>query len=133
MPLQSRGAHGLEPLATGYGQSRVGQATVVWIIDALHQSVALEMIDEAGDITRRDVEPLGELAQRKLVLGRRRERKQDVETPLTQAMLLRPPVHQLMRQPGRQPQRRHRLERAHLLFREWRSRLAKRLPEPAVV
>src|SRR6266568_2581275 len=68
---------------------------VVWIVDACHQAVALEVIDEPRDVARRDVELVGQFTQWQLVVGRGGQREQNMETTLTQAVLLGPPVHQL--------------------------------------
>jgi hypothetical protein len=61
----------------------------------LHQAIPLEVIDEPGDVPRRDLELVGQLVKLKLTIRRGPERKQRMETPLTQAMLLRPPIHEL--------------------------------------
>src|ERR1700704_3825493 len=103
LPLQSLAPHAFDALPSGWRQVSVGQPAVVRIIDTRHQAVALEVIDQPGDVSRRNVEPLGQFTEWELVVRCGGERKQNMETTLAQPVLLGPAVHQLTGEPGGLP------------------------------
>ncbi len=118
LPLQSLLPHPLQPLRARHRQSRIGQPAVGRIVDALHQAIALEMIDEAGDVARGNLQLVGQLPEGQLPFRCGLQRPKDVQAALAQAMLVGPAIHEPMSQPGGNAQRRHGLNRAHLLFRQ---------------
>src|SRR6267378_4588958 len=133
LPVQTLFAHAIEPLRTRHGQSGVGQPPVARIVDTLHEPVPLEMIDQPGDVPRRDLELIGQLTERELALRRGLERKEGVKTALAQPVLVGPAIHELMDQSGRDPQRRHGLYRARLFFGERAAGRAHGVTEAAVI
>src|ERR1700694_1502711 len=131
--MNSFASHALQPPPAGGRKAGVDRATVVRIVHALHQAVPSQEINQSGRVARRHVQLLGQLAKRQLVPRCGSKLEEDMETPLTQAMLLGPAIHQLAGEPGGDPKGGPGFDGAQLLLGEATPRALDGLAESAVV
>src|SRR2546426_6188376 len=83
----------LDALAAFLGDLGVDRAPVGRIIHALHQAVALEVVDEARHGSGRDIEHLRQLAHRQTPFGLVLQAHQDLEATLAEAEPIGPTFH----------------------------------------
>src|SRR5919108_1599114 len=75
------------------GELGVYRSAVFGIVDSTDQAVALEVVDQSGHGSRRDIEHLGELPHRRPAGRDVLKPDQDLEATLTEAVVVRPAFH----------------------------------------
>src|ERR1700682_826683 len=98
MGQRGLGTRGLPPqrldaLAALLGELGVDGTTIVRIVDAPDQAVALEVVDQAGHRSRRDIQHLRQLAHGETPGRLMLQAHQDLEPPLAESEPLGPALH----------------------------------------
>lgn len=103
-------ANRLDPLAAGGGGSSVGRAPVRGDGHALDQAGSLQVVDQAGDVARRDALQVGQPAQADAVLTAAAEGRQQSEASVAETLPLGPAFVEQVQEARRSANGRDRLE-----------------------
>src|SRR5579864_1496592 len=97
------------PLPALLGDFGIHRAPVVGVIDPLYQAVALQVVDQAGDRSGRDLQHVGEVTHGHPAVFPRLEADEDLKAPLAQPVLVSPALHGHVQLLAQNPHRRQRL------------------------